>query len=318
MTTIPISVVTCTRNPRPDYFRRLIDSLSVQSLNRTEWEFLIVDNASSDPQQIAAEGARIGARIIVEPRVGLTHARLAGISSTTGSIIVFFDDDNVPNSTYLENALEIAALFPFIGSWGGSVSGEFESPIPPWMQRRLRMVAVREVANDFWSNLPGTADSMPLGAGLCVRRSVAQRYLELHESGMRPIVLDRAGDSLVSGGDEDLAACAVDVGLGLGVFRKLKLTHLIPAGRFDASYMVRLAYGIAYSGVIRKWYHGEQPASGKRSMQSSIAEALRRRIMTREDRSIRIAEAQGRAQAIADINALRHPPKASSKTSNPE
>jgi hypothetical protein len=46
---------------------------------------------------------------------------------------------------------------------------------------------------------------MPCGAGLCVRRGVAEHYLRLHESGERTFQLDRTGDALLSGGDNDLA-----------------------------------------------------------------------------------------------------------------
>jgi hypothetical protein len=58
---------------------------------------------------------------------------------------------------------------------------------------------------------------------------VAERYRLLHESGKRTFQLDRNGTSLLSGGDNDLAGCACDLGLGIGLIASLKLAHLIPA-----------------------------------------------------------------------------------------
>jgi hypothetical protein len=89
-------------------------------------------------------------------------------------------------------------------------------------------LVVREFDNDVWSDLSWLSDTMPCGAGLCVRREVALHYLMLHESGKRSFQFDRAGRSLFSGGNNDLAACACDISLGVGLIASLKLTHLIP------------------------------------------------------------------------------------------
>lgn len=85
-------------------------------------------------------------------------------------------------------------------------------------------LVIREFDHNVWSNLPRLPESMPCGAGLCVRRNVALHYLDLHESGKRSFQFDRNGTSLLSGGDNDLAACACDIGLGVGLIASLKLT----------------------------------------------------------------------------------------------
>jgi hypothetical protein len=54
-------------------------------------------------------------------------------------------------------------------------------------------LVVREFDNDVWSDLSWLSDTMPCGAGLCVRREVALHYLMLHESGKRSFQFDRAG-----------------------------------------------------------------------------------------------------------------------------
>ena len=41
-----VSVIICTHNPRPDAFRRVLDSLAAQTLPKAQWELLLVDNAS--------------------------------------------------------------------------------------------------------------------------------------------------------------------------------------------------------------------------------------------------------------------------------
>ena len=91
---------------------------------------------------------------------------------------------------------------------------------------------------------------MPNGAGLCVRKKVADYYFHLNASGKRDFVLDRVGSSLNSCGDFDLAACACDLGQGVGLFASMKLSHLIPAERMAEDYLLRLVEAIGYSAVI--------------------------------------------------------------------
>ena len=43
-----LSVIICTHNPRPEYFRRALESLHAQTMPFEQWELLIIDNASEE------------------------------------------------------------------------------------------------------------------------------------------------------------------------------------------------------------------------------------------------------------------------------
>jgi hypothetical protein len=160
------------------------------------------------------------------------------------------DDDNVLDVDFLEIALRILEERPFLGSWSGQCRPAFEAPPPEWTRRYWGNLVIREFDKDVWSNLPRLPQSMPCGAGLCVRRNVALHYLDLHESGKRWFQFDRSGKSLLSSGDNDLAACACDIGLGVGLIASLKLTHLVSPERLTVDYLSRLAEGIHYSSTL--------------------------------------------------------------------
>jgi hypothetical protein len=151
---------------------------------------------------------------------------------------------------YLETALAFAAARPHLGAWSGQCLPQFDAPPPEWTRRYWGVLCVREFETEAWSNMPRLPDTMPAGAGLCLRREVAARYLDLHHAGKRAFQLDRSGDSLVSGGDNDLAACACDIGLGVGLTPDLKLLHLISEDRLTERYLARLVEGIYFSAVI--------------------------------------------------------------------
>ena len=246
-----VSVIICTHNARPDYFGRCLTALREQTLGFEHWELLIVDNCSEQPVATRFDASwHPHARQVSEPILGLTPARLRGIRESRGDLLVFVDDDNVLAPDYLDQALGVAQEQSHLGSWSGQCTAEFEETPPEWTRRYWGNLVIREFERDVWSNLPRLPDTMPCGAGLCVRREVALHYIHLHESGQRSMALDRAGDSLVSGGDNDLAACACDLGQGIGLIAALKLKHLIPPERLTESYLIRLADGIHYSAVV--------------------------------------------------------------------
>lgn len=255
-----LTVVVCTHDPRPDYLDATITGLRNQTLVTDRWELVVVDNASAPGREPRADLAwHPSARVVREDTLGLTPARLCGIREAAGALLVFVDDDNVLDPTFLDTALDIAAEHPFLGSWSGACRPGFDEAPPEWTRRYWGNLVIRDVPRDVWSNLPREAATMPCGAGLCVRRAVAERYFSLHEAGGRRFVLDRAGDSLVSGGDNDLAACACDLGLGVGLVGALGLTHLIPPNRLTVDYLARLAEGIQFSSVLLDAERGVAP-----------------------------------------------------------
>ncbi|HEY1427715.1 MAG TPA: glycosyltransferase [Caulobacteraceae bacterium] len=254
---VALTTIICTHNPHTEYFSRCLEALRAQTLAADQWELLVVDNLSDEPLAGRLDLAwKPSARIVREERLGLTPARLRGIAEATGEILVFVDDDNLLEPAYLELALRIAGERLYLGAWSGQCRPLFEEPPPPWSRRYWGNLCIRLFDEDAWSNLPRLPETMPAGAGLCVRRAVAQRYLQLHEAGARGVQLDRTGKSLVSGGDQDLAACACELGLGVGLISSLALDHIIPPARFQLDYLERLSEGINFSSTLLDAYWG--------------------------------------------------------------
>jgi glycosyltransferase involved in cell wall biosynthesis len=252
-----VSVIICAHNPRENYLRRVLVGLQTQTLPFTEWELLLVDNGSKIPVSERVDLSwHPEARHIRENELGLTSARLRGIREAQADIFVFVDDDTVLAADYLEQALTIGTQWPFIGAWGGGVAAEFEIPPPAWIGDQLWRLTVFEVKEDVWSNLRDGFATYPVGAGLCIRRTVARRYLEWCGTNKKSSALDRSGAGLAGYGDMDLCQCAIDIGLGVGRSTKLKLTHLIPAARLTVDYFVRHAEGDAASHLAYRAIRG--------------------------------------------------------------
>lgn len=292
-----ISVIICTHNPRRDYLEATLTGLRAQTLTADQWEFLLIDNASETGREPDVDlDWHPGARVIREEKLGLTPARLRGIREAKGDLLIFVDDDNILDPDFLETAQRIASEKPYLGSWSGQCRGRFDEKPPEWTRRYWGNLAIREFTEDRWSNLPRLADTMPCGAGMCVRHEVAMHYLQLNESGQRGFQFDRTGDSLVSGGDNDLAACACDLGLGVGLMTNLKLQHLIPPGRLKADYLTHLAEGIHFSSALLDHVRGLPVVA--RSRGRRLLDGIRLQLTNQPHRSIQSAAIRGFDRAV--------------------
>jgi glycosyltransferase involved in cell wall biosynthesis len=257
-----VSVLICSHNPREDYLARALCALDAQTLAKAEWELLLIDNGSA-PR--LADSVDLSwhplARHVREEEVGLTRARLRGIRDSSGELLIFIDDDNVPVSTYLESALRARRSYPHLGAFGaGKLEPEFEIPPPRSIGSRLPLLALRSVPTIQWSNNPGDFGSLPWGAGLCASREVAEAYQRLIDELGVTRVLGRRGKQLFAGEDELFAWASVRIGKGFGIFPELGITHLIPAERLREDYFVALIRGHAFShGILNYLLSGHMP-----------------------------------------------------------
>jgi len=295
---LPLSVITCSHNPRPHYLTEVLDALRAQTLNRQDWEYLLVDNASDQPLDSRVDlGWHPNSRHVREDNLGLTLARLRAIREAAGQILVFVDDDNLLDSDYLEQVGQLAHAWPMLGAFGGQVRPRFEKTPPDWTRQYWSRLVIREFDHDLWSNAFDFHKTMPSGAGLCVRHRVADQYLTYHENGKRSLLMDRTGESLLSGGDTDLASTACDVGLGTGLFASLRLTHLIPAERVEEEYLVRLVEGMAFSGVVVSSFRSSERLRTRIPWKTRMANSLRSMFMDRRGRRFFRAVRRGEESA---------------------
>lgn len=252
-----ISVIICTYSPRRDFLDRTLAALRAQLLPAAEWELVVVDNNSPEPLAGWLSLAwHPHGRIVREEKQGLTPSRLRGIAESGGDIVVFVDDDTVLDPDYLQQVARIAKDHPRIGVWGGQTRGEFESPLPPDMEPFLGYLTISPLTGDCWSNSFDCPESLPFGAGICLRRDVADAYAKLVTSDPRRMGLDRQGKTLSGCGDHDMAYTGIGLGYGMGRFAGLRMIHLIPTQRLTWEYLEKAAIGGDSSTVVLHYLLG--------------------------------------------------------------
>jgi hypothetical protein len=240
MSELLISAVICTHNPRPDYLARTLQALKSQTLPPTDWELVIVDNGSRSPVGPLLDLSwHPQARVVIEEKLGLTHARICGVRTTRAPLIVYIDDDNLLAPDYLAQAAGLGGEFPQLGIWGaGRITPEYETAPAPELAPFCQSLALKEIRQDLWSNAPVISDALPYGAGIVLRRAVGEAYAASKAGG--GMIFGRSGTSLLSSEDYEMDFMAADQGWGYGVFRRLALVHLIPAGRVRRDYLLQL------------------------------------------------------------------------------
>ena len=262
-----LALCICTYNPELTLLREVFTHSArseAQALESWAFERLVIDNNSNELIRIEIQkmAEEFNFRYVREDAQGLTFARLRAIAESNADFYAFIDDDNLVDSDFFKEAANIVAEYPKIGCFSGEVVTTSSAyPLKNWQKRFRGLLVHRELPGNQWGNSMFLDNITPCGAGMICNKEAALRYAKFHKDEERPIILDRSGGSLMSGGDNDLAFCAIDAGFGMGVFSSLRVKHLIPAKRFRLLYLLKLCTSISASRVVLEYYWRESSRS---------------------------------------------------------
>jgi len=160
---VDVSVIVCTRD-RSEALARLLERLEHLVVpDGLRWELIIVDNASTDntASMLASVQSPLPMRVVQERIPGLSRARNAGIAAARGDLLLFTDDDCLPDARWLATVREEFSRAPSLDVLGGRVE-LFDQRDRPTTTRTSRERGEISVA----FNLDGI-----IGCNLSVRRS---------------------------------------------------------------------------------------------------------------------------------------------------
>ncbi len=302
MSEFSVSVIICSYNPEKECLNRTLAALNHQSLNKSRWELLLIDNNSDQPLSENYDLSwHPNSKHEIESKQGLTAARLKGISKAKGDLLVFVDDDNVLSKNYLEIARSIAENYSDIGAFGGSIEPEFEVDPDPKLLKYTGKLAIRTVVEDnIFSSYSGS--DQPYGAGLVIRREIARTYAETIEGNTREL-LGRVGQSLGSAEDIDIALTSIDMGYRNGLFTSLQLIHIIPKERLTLEYLSKIRSGVNYSGMLLRYYRfNEEPPKLRAPALRRIKHLYKKMTMDKVDYTMYMASEEARAKFFETIS----------------
>lgn len=228
------SIIVCTYN-RAESLRDTLKALrALQAAPARSWEVIVVDNNSHDHTKAVVEDVRKTwprLRYEFEGAQGLSHARNNGIACARGEVILFTDDDVLPESEWLEATLVGMTKYG-ADACGGYIAPIWESPPPPWLTGRFYgFLAVR---TDRTDDYPITdAVSAPYGANMAFRRSVFDRV------GLFDTNRGRKAAVLASGEDGEMFERILAVGLKVVFLGGSRVHHKVESFRVTKRYFRR-------------------------------------------------------------------------------
>ena len=290
-----LEVVICTWNNSASLEGVLAALARQEPAEQSRWSCLVVDNNCTDATQdvirkFTLAGTIPGLRSVREPEQGLTPARLRGARSSTTPWIAFVDDDCFVRPDWIAQAIVFAESHPSTGAFGGKVVLDWEVEPPRWL-RNYGWLFAEQDHGDVQREVAFVA-----GAGLVVsRRSLsASGWIDA------PLLADRVGKSLVSGGDVEIVLRVRAAGYALWYVPECELRHRILARRMSAPYLRGISFNLGVSQALADVLVWERSASSW--LFASIVNALQQIL-----RFLGLAfDAVRRARSLDEISVQRH------------
>lgn len=228
------SIIVCTYN-RAESLKDTLAALGcLETQPARTWEVVVVDNNSRDHTRQVVETAQKTwprLRYVFESAQGLSHARNRGIAEAAGEVILFTDDDVLPEPDWLETTL--AGLEKHgADACGGYIAPIWETPPPAWLTERFYgFLAVRtDRTDDYLITEPGQA---PFGANMAVRRRVFDAV------GGFDTNRGRKGKVLASGEDGELFERILRAGFKTVFLGASRVHHKVERFRLTKQYLRR-------------------------------------------------------------------------------
>ncbi len=247
-----ISIVVCTHNGR-DRIEACLRAIFSQE-NPPAFELIVVDNASSDKtgdlakELLQANLSNNQWKVIHEPQPGLLFARLSGLRAAHFEWVLFCDDDNILSPDFLFQSRQVLSKNWRVGVLGSHGIPEFLGPKPDWFDKYASSFAIGP-------QLGGNEQKRHLvfvyGACSIFRK---KPLLKLFNKGFKPLISDRTGKELISGGDVEWCWLMQLLGLKVAYSSSLQFTHQLPASRLTWDYYLRLKRGISSSAGLLSTY----------------------------------------------------------------
>lgn len=251
---VKISVIIPTHN-RAESLRSAIESV-LALRDEADFEFVIVDNNSTDATRQVVESYAPRARYVFEGNTSFTMARKAGADNAAGDILLYLDDDVLVRPGSLKRIVEVFSQYPDCGLIAGRIDPKYMQPPPPWTLECQKAFngwslfneeAIPEVRSDF-QTVPAAAGPM-----MAIRRMAYDKAggFPPDTIGVETNRAERSFSKLYIGpGDYGLSLKIRAAGFTVYYSRNIAVYHVIPPLRFTIAFWRSRVIGEGYCQAI--------------------------------------------------------------------
>ncbi len=236
-----ISVVVCTHN-RADLLGGLLSSIEAQTLDKEQFEVVVVDNNSVDHTlQVAREfvARHINAQLFTESEQGLSNARNRGWREARGLYVAYIDDDAEADSHWLVEMASFIRRNPTVCAFGGPYEAFSTYPVPSWFPPGEGSMSLG-------------SDERPLdaerefihGTNMVFRRDILAEF-----DGFDP-ALGMNGNKLSYGEETRFQLLLKERGQAVFYVPAMKVRHYLPAHKMRLGWLLKSAYAVGRCSAL--------------------------------------------------------------------
>lgn len=175
------SIIFATRDRGPQLRRTLAAYLELETRG-ISWELIVIDNGSQDDtaQILREAAAKLPLVHLFVPESGQNRARNQAMSALHGDLVIFTDDDVLPDAGCLRAYLEAVQRWPDEAIFGARIDPEFPPQTPAWMQDPQFKFATTAFGRYEPACQEGPVKRHPYGPSFAIRRNALgeQRFNE--------------------------------------------------------------------------------------------------------------------------------------------
>jgi glycosyltransferase involved in cell wall biosynthesis len=248
-----LPVLICTYNRARSLHETLRAVQSLQVKDGRQREVIVVGNNSADDRKNVVMDAMAEWPLLhyaFEPNQGLSHARNRGIGCAQGAVLLFTDDDVLPEPDWLETTLSGLDKYE-AEACGGFIAPVWETPPPSRLTERFYgFLSIRTDRTDDYF-ISDTAQA-PFGANMAFRRSVFDRV------GVFDVRRGRQGKVLAGGEDIELFERVLAAGIKAVFIGCSRVHHKVEAYRCTKRYLRRWRFQSSRNLAITKGMPGNR------------------------------------------------------------
>ena len=248
---------------REKYLPQVLDSLRRQTLDKSLFEIVLVDNNSPGnteeiTKKFMADNPDLDVSYHLETNQGLSYGRNRGIKEGKGKYITFIDDDAFLSEGYLEKIYNYFEAESDVAAIGSKILLHYEDVIPKWENKYLNSLLGWFDLGDQRLNFPES--DYPRGSNMSFRMDVFEKV------GLFNVDLGRKGGNLAGSEEKDMFKRIYDhKGMKVIYVPDAIVYHCVPIERTTAAFIKRQALGtgrserirvknIGFGATIKRWF----------------------------------------------------------------
>jgi glucosyl-dolichyl phosphate glucuronosyltransferase len=245
---LSISVVICTYNRATSIYDAM-ESLINQTLDKTAFEVIIVNNNSTDDTaqvclDFLAAHPDYHFHFLNESKQGASFARNTGAALAKGELLCFMDDDAVAGKDYLERIVQFFASHPDAGGLGGKIIPKYIPAEPAWMSYYVSsMVGNFDYSPDVVVFSP---NRYPLESNMIIRKKDFDAI-----AGFNTALPGVVGSLRIGGEGKDFFMRLKALGRVVYYDPAIAVDHVVEVSKLTPAYLYRVASGMGRGEKVR-------------------------------------------------------------------